>query len=192
MKTSIIAILLLIGCGWSHSAVAKPPSARYSLNVQEIKGDSNKTVSLRDNKMQRTLWTRTLYTYAPKIIWSPDKRAVFVGSVGHFLVWREGHALRDFGVIKRYDYTMGCAWSPDNQRLLIRFGVSAMSDVGEFGVGRVFCLELGSGKFYKYSHVAGHVSEMKWRDSKTVLYRVFDSYENGKNTVTPLLKWRVR
>lgn len=142
MRNLLVVVWLLVGCGCSHSAQAKPQSPRYALIVQEIKGDEDKMVSLRDNQTKRTLWTRKIYY--PKATWSQDKRAVALEGGGNLLVWREGHTLRNFGVVNGYDYTMGCAWSPDNQRLLIRVGVSAMSDMGKFGAGRLFCLKLAA------------------------------------------------
>lgn len=187
MKNSLVVIWLLIGLGWSHSVEAKPQSARYMLIVQEIKGDSDKMVSLRDNQTKRTLWTRKIG--GPQATWSKDRRAVAVESADHLLVWREGYALRDFGIIKGFDYTMRCVWSPDNQRLLVRFGFSGS---GDMDAGTLLCLKLGSRKFYKYSVVAYSVRNMRWRDSQTVLYRVVNFAEDGHETVSKQLKWHVR
>ena len=184
MKISIAASLLIVA-GWNSAAGASPQNSRYALEMRDAKRDSSfKVVSLRDKTLKRNLWTRELSD--PKITWSKNKRAVVVEDITHFLVWREGQSLRDFGVPTKWDYTMGCLWSPDNKRLLIRFGLSGMSDVD---AGRLFCLKLGHGKTYNYSHVAGAVREIKWRDSKTVSYRVLD--ENL--TLSPKwYQWRAR
>ena len=170
MKTSIVLATLLIGAAGAATASAQAQSSRYKVELHEAKRDSSfKVVSLRDETLGRNLWTREMLY--PKITWSQNKRAVAVEDITHFLVWREGQPLRDFGVPRNWDYTMGCLWSPDNKRLLVRFGLSGMSDVD---AGRLFCLKLGRGKSYNYAHIAGTVREMKWRDRETVSYRVLD------------------
>lgn len=184
MKKLIVVATLLVGTAWINPIAAKAQSSRYSLDLRPAK-DSITVASLRDKKLNRILWTRKIYN--PQVTWSKDKRAVAVEDSGRFLVWREGYRLRDFAVSGGYDYSMGCSWSPDNKRLLIRFGMSGMSDVD---AGRLFCLTLGRGRTYKYSHVAGSVREMKWRDNRTVLYRVFSFNNDGVGTVSRQYKWR--
>ena len=180
MKTSIVIASLLVGASGTIAASAQAQSSRYELGLRDARKNDNSfvIVSLRDKTLGRNLWARELSE--PRITWSKDKRAVVVEDITHFLVWREGQSLRDYGVPRNWDYTMGCLWSPDNQRLLIRFGLSGMSDVD---AGRLFCLKLGRGKTYKYSHIAGAVREMRWRDNKTVAYRVLDE------TLTLSPKW---
>ena len=183
MRTSIVIALSLVAVAAATSN-AQAQSSRYTVQMRAAKrGSSFRIVSLHDEMLGRDLWTREMLY--PEITWSKDGRAVAVEDVTHFLVWREGQHLRNFGVPRKWDYTMGCLWSPDNKRLLVRFGLSGMSDVD---AGRLFCLKLGRGKTYKYSHVAGAVRTMKWRDNLTVAYRFLDD----ALTLSSWYKWRVR
>jgi hypothetical protein len=100
--------------------------------------------------------------------WSPDRRAlavsVYDGRV-RVLVWREGFQLL---VPYGYDYTMGCAWSPDNRRLLMRVGASAATDTD---TGALYCLKLGRWPRYKYFDVGeGGIRKFAWKSRKTVIY----------------------
>ena len=184
MKTSIVIAFSSIGVSWITPVEAQPQSSRYTLELRDARNKSFQVVSLRDNTLNRNLWTRELSD--PKVTWSKDKRALAVEDITHFLVWSEGQPLRDFGVPGNWDYTMGCLWSPDNKRLLIRFGLSGMTDVD---AGRLFCLKLGRAKSYNYSHVAGVVRQMKWSGNKTVSYRVLDE----ALTLSPKWhQWRAR
>jgi hypothetical protein len=112
MKNALILTLWLV-VGWVSSTNARSQSLRYALSLRDVKGDETyKIVSLQDKKLNRILWTRKVYR--PYATWSQDKRAVAVEGMGHFLVWREGHSLRNFAVSGGdivpggYDYTMGC------------------------------------------------------------------------------------
>lgn len=189
MKSLIVVAILLVGVVYGNVGRAVAQSSHYALDLRAVKSDeSNTIVSLRYKALNQVLWTRKVIS--PQVTWSRDKRAVTVEAVGvpgvwHILVWREGYSLRDFAVSAGYDYSMGCSWSPDSKRLLTRFGMSAMSD---FDAGRLFCLTLGQGKTYKYLRVAGNVRGMKWRDNRTVLYRVFNHDEAG--TVSRQRRWR--
>ncbi len=83
---------------------------------------------------------------------------------------------------------MGFVWSPDNQRILVRFGASASSD---FDAARMFCLKLGRGDSYKYltTDALYPVRKMAWRDRRTALYWLV-KMENGTVDKKPRV-WRV-
>lgn len=192
MNTKTATKLVFICCSLfdiSNSAWAQ--ASRYVLDVRAIKGDEFKIVTLRDKKLNHIVWTRKAYN--PQVTWSRDHRAVAVEGTGNILVWREGHKLRDFGLPAQRgsseDYSMGCAWSPDKRRLLVRAGSSGSSMVGDNGAGSLFCFKLGSGNRYSYTFVAGDVTHMKWRDNRTILYEALDYNANMEATAKNYV-WR--
>lgn len=149
-----------------------------------------KHVQLRNTRTRRVVWARKVYNLK-RAHWSHDQRAVAVESISSVLVWREGYKLRHFLVPTGRDYLMGCAWSPDKRRLLVRCGSSGSSMVGGTGAGSLFCLTLGPKNHYKFSSIAGGVLEMKWRDHRTVLYEALDYNAKGE-ALGKSYVWRVQ
>lgn len=200
---------MAFACILARSAAAKPapraatPTAwPYVLQVSEAKA----TVTLRNTRTQRVVWTRTLEKgMSGTAEWSPDHRALAYETGRYILLWREGSpplkarwlvgSHRQLGDGDGYDYTMGYVWSPDNRWILIRFGASASTDMGPNGAGPVYCLKLSGSKHPRYkwlsppTNAAGLVWKVGWRDSKTALYWPFD-YERFALVRTPRV-WRV-
>ena len=134
-------------------------------------------VSLRDNRRQQTLWTRTLDSYFdPKrdIVWSKDHRALVFSNITQFWVWREGYRLRNFDAPS--DYMMGFAWSPDNRRLLARSDGSGATDLD---YGGLYCLELGAWPRYKYFRI-GAARSFGWDSPTKVRFTEMDDAAMNK------------
>lgn len=143
---------------------------RYVLKSSSNEQYKPRQIWLWDNKRKRVLWKREVDD-APKVTWSKDHRSLAVECLQnsfHVLVWREGFRLRDFAPIG--NYSMGCVWSPDNRRLLIRYGADGDKDLG---VGVLYCLELRSWPRYHYFSI-GAASKMRWRNARTVVFGDWD------------------
>ncbi len=187
MKKIFWPLLLLVSLSFVAASGASAKPSTYTLEIREVQDPDRTTLYFRNRKSKRLIWSRTVNGDRSKVTWSKDRHAVAVEYAGGFLVWREGYRLRNFAVPARlyFDYSMGCVWSPDNRRLIVRLGASGASD---FDAGRLFCLKLGRGNTYKYLHVAGGVRKMSWRDSRTVLYWPLN-YETGRIPKKPRV-WR--
>ena len=194
MKKMILAMALFLTCVSSNIETVWARSSPYELDIRSVKGDvdsSDKIVRLVNVKSHRIIWTRKVY--GPEVFWSKDRRAVAVEGVYRLLVWREGYRVRDFAPIApkslggSFDYFMGAAWSPDNRRLLVRFGRSGNSTMG---IGALYCLKLGLWPRYQYKKAPGsyYVWEMAWRDSRTALFWPVD--DKGGYPEKPR-RWRV-
>jgi hypothetical protein len=162
-------------------AVAAPqPLSPYVIEDKPPTKDGFSLVTLRNRSTKRALWQHQIlgYKYTP-VTWSPNHRALVIYQGGTLLVWREGKPLLEIGApavpgskgTDHYDYSMGSVWSPDAKRLLVRFGLSGMSD---FDAGRLFCLTF-RGKNSKYSFLPSgyYVKDMKWRSNRVASYRPF-------------------
>lgn len=183
------ALMLMIGLCWMHERVEA--HERYVLRSRTVKvppyGSQEWDVWLWDRKKGRVVWKRRLDSFneGEDVHWSRDGRALAVEcGIPHrlrVLVWREGYRLRDFAPLG--DYTMGCVWSPDNRRLLVRMGSSGAADID---YGPLYCLQLSSWPRYKYFRV-GMARKMAWKNSKTAIYwELSDDYARLK----PPRLWR--
>jgi hypothetical protein len=187
MKTLSLFLLTLVCSARCSGENAAP----YSLLQR---GDK---VSLIHNATKRVVWTEK--AGSSEAIWSRDRRAVAMESGGGFLLWREGAgrtliqnpAIPGSGGKDHYDYSMGGVWSPNKRRFLARYGISAMSDIGPNGAGRLFCFRLGRGDSYRASVLPSpdFVDRMKWRDNRTVLYWTVDNI--AMRPATKARIWRV-
>jgi hypothetical protein len=185
-----LVVIVMLGLCWNQRRAEASP--RYILRSRTFYVPAHATdewdVWLWDTKRKRVVWKRRLDSYYPKddVHWSKDRRALAIEcGIPHLfrvLVWREGYRLRDFGVPGYNDYTMGCAWSPDNRRLLVRAGRSAASDID---YGTLYCLKLGSWPHYKL-YKLGMARKFAWKNRKTVIF--WESSDN-LTTLRPHL-WR--
>ena len=197
LNKTILLGALVVTFAPSSSKKVWARNSPYVLDIRPFKGDDSddKIVRLRNKKSKRIIWTRKVY--GPNVFWSKNHRAVAVDGVSQILVWHEGYRLRDFAPIAArslggsYDYFMGCVWSPDNRRLLVRFGGSGNEDAN---LGALYCLKLGRWPRYQYKRAPSehNVWKMAWRDSRTALF--LPSYDTGKDyygySSTPR-RWRV-
>ena len=194
MNKIVLTVTLLLALMWSDERCAWARASPYVLDVRVIatKNDVGdlKIVRLKNKHSNRIIWTRKVYGPGPEVFWSKDRRAVAVQGFS-LLVWREGHQLRDFGRPAGRDYFMGCVWSPNKRRLLFRCGASGSSMVGDNGAGSLFCLTLGPKPFYKCAPIDGGVTEMKWRNNRTVLYNALNYDAKGEVLVKSYV-WRIR
>ena len=186
-----LTLILMLGLYWTPGWAEA--SARYILRSRTIKvppyGIEEWDVWLWDKKRSRVVWKRHLDSFDAKesVHWSKDRRALAIEcGIPHqlrVLVWREGHRLRDFGVPGSDDYTMGCVWSPDNRRLLVRGGSSGAADVD---IGMLYCLKLGRWPDYKL-YKLGTARKFAWKSRKTAIFwDVSDDY----STLRPPRFWR--
>lgn len=168
MKCYLLLLAAIAGFVVLPTSAASARLAPYFLEDVKLGRKREPFVRLRNRRTGRIVWTLERYD-SSGVCWSKDGKALVFGS-GDFVVWREGYRLRHFALNTHYwDYDLGFAWSPDNRRLLVRFGASAMADAD---IGNLFCLKLGPGNYYRYTHVPSkdYVRKMAWRDSRTVLY----------------------
>ena len=172
-------------------------SERYVLRWKSVKvkvanySSEEWDVWLWDSKRKRVLWKRRLDNFNPladkeSVHWSKDRRALAIDCLAEsgwqVLVWREGYRLRDFGVPGDWDYTMGCAWSPDNRRLLVRCGSSGDTDID---IGKLYCLQLQAWPRYKVFKL-GIAREFKWKNRKTaVFWNIDENHDYGPNADIP-------
>lgn len=182
--------------GTSQATWAKP--SPYVLDVIRKSPEDDAVVRLRNKVTGRILWTRKNLFYYRQPNWTKDHRAVAVEALdslaggAKIFIWREGYRLREVVAPPNrwhYDYSMGCVWSPDKRRLLVRFGGSGD---GDLDIGHLFSLKLGRGKFYKYTGLPSYplVRKAVWCDNRTVLYWPTEDPYNGKIVKKPRV-WRV-
>lgn len=151
--------------------------ARYWLEVQPIvhkaKGDHDTAciVRLRGARLRRIVWSRKTQCFV-RADWSEDHRAVAVENMDGLFVWREGEPMHSLGM-PGCDYFMGCIWAPDKQRLLVRGGVSADSDIGPYGAGSLFWLKFTKGHPSDCVLKARGVWKATWRGNRMVRYWVY-------------------
>lgn len=192
---------MLLICIWfalpSCAQARVKASERYVLRWKTVKMPpydlEEWDVWLWDRQKKRVLWKRHMDSFSAEggVHWSQDRRALAIEggipSQWRFLVWREGYRLRDFGVPGGDDYTMGCAWSPDNRRLLVRSGSSGDSTAD---IGALYCLRLKSWPNYKYFNL-GSARDFKWKNRKTVVFWDVDfddpNFDAAGDTPAPLI-----
>ncbi len=188
-------------CGMCARAESRE---RYILHHARIMQNGSETWNLwlQDTKRNRTLWKRRVLPFAlsQSVHWSKNRRALAIecqsSSSGHrvkseLIVWRIGCRVRFFGVPGGHDFTMGCLWSPDARRLLVRAGGSGAADLD---YGELFCLEVGAWPHYKWFDIGG-ARKMTWRNGRTVVFWELEEVGEGSavhygNLKTPRL-WRV-
>jgi hypothetical protein len=170
----LLVVILMLGLCWNQRGAEASP--RYILRSRTFYMPANSgdewDIWLWDRKRKRVVWKRRLDSYDPKegVHWSKDRRALAIEcGIPHrlrVLVWREGYRLRDFGVPGDNDYTMGCAWSSDNRRLLVRAGYSGAVDIN---VGRLYCFKLERWPYYTI-YKLGWARRFAWKSRKTAMY----------------------
>ena len=198
MKTVFLAACLFFIAFWA-AAEARAESSPYVLETKRPKSfGGNSTLKLKNKKTGRVIWSTTVdydFNVPNKVHWSKDRRAVAI-ETRTILVWREGYRLRNFGVPGKkrylYDYSLGCIWSPDKERLLVRFSASGG---GDEGVGTLYSLKLGRWPCYEYTQLPNRtadssgVREMAWKDSRHALYWLYVS--STRETAKQPRVWRV-
>lgn len=167
-NNGLIKTVVLL-CGMCWTAARAEALERYTLHSRKIHGHAEKYVWLHDREQNRVVWKQRLVVFA-QVYWSKDQKALAIEcqTPKHkpgMMVWREGYRLRYFVVPGGHEYPMGCVWSPDNQRLLVRAGGSGAAWLDQ---GELFCLRLGSWPRYKYSRF-GWARKMAWQNNKTVI-----------------------
>lgn len=165
---AVSASLLIL---WWVSASVEAQE-RYQLRSRPVVGRNEKYVWLHDTWRNQALWKRRL-THWMTSYWSKDGKALAIECQTRNLekvqtgvmVWREGYRLRFFGVPGGHEYPMGCLWSPDNRRLLVRAGGSGAADLD---YGDLFCLKLGRWPSYQLFDI-GPARKMAWMNASTVM-----------------------
>ncbi|MBV9863978.1 MAG: hypothetical protein JO316_01360 [Abitibacteriaceae bacterium] len=187
-KTGLVNLALLIFALAKLTRVeAKSPP--YALNILPAKQVDEVLVRLVNKVSRRTVWTSTVRNYYAAH-WSADHRVVAIETADRLLVWRGGYRLLKVAYPHRqrlgaagadYDYIIDHLWSPDKQRLLIRFGASGSVDMN---YGWLYCLKLGR-RHYRYQAAPYNlIWKMTWQGNRTVLCWHFD-YNKGKYLPTP-------
>lgn len=170
MKTKSMGAMIFL-LATSVNLVAGQAVARDRYVLKYGPGEGKRDFWLWDRNRRKVLWKRHFLNISPENIhWSKDRRAVAIGAGAYpsarVIVWREGEPLRDLGLPRHNEYIMGCVWSPDNQRLLIRVGGSAANYLN---YGTLFCLQLRRWPGYKFSELGG-ARKMAWKSRKTVVF----------------------
>ncbi|BCM92519.1 hypothetical protein IAD21_04401 [Abditibacteriota bacterium] len=146
---------------------------RYILRFHKIVGCEERYAWVYDNAQNQILWKRRLTNWIT-VHWSRDRKALAIEcqipqhnvvETG-VLVWREGYRLRFFRAPGSNDYPMGCVWSSDNRRLLVRAGGS---DAADADYGELFCLWMGRWPQYKVFKL-GDAAKMAWKSNKTAIF----------------------
>ncbi len=172
MRKIFLIIVLSLSLRAAESRAAPAP---YKL---EFAGE---IARLRKTSSGEIVWK--IKAAGQKFYWAPNRRALFLGNY----IWREGSFLLRVSTNPRlgnagdhYDYPMGdYIWSPDNRKIIVRWGISGMIDIGPEGAGPIFCLQLTGTKRhprYQWKRVptSGRVWKMRWRDKNTVAYWIID------------------
>lgn len=210
IKTILTSITLLVALVSSSNENAWATSAPYTLKMIKERRKGGQSIyfrhfmQLKNAKSGRVVWTQEIGLEG-ETHWSKDGRAVAIELENKVFVWREGEKLRRFLVpnprkfkyasrMSAFDYAMGCVWSPDNERLLIRFGGSASTDIGPDGVGVLFCLKFKRGYVPRFFALPSKYDVWKtaWRDNRTALYWPYgDSVNALDNLISRPRSWRV-
>ena len=151
----------------------------YALETRKPKNatqyDTEELVSLRETSSGRILWTKKGYFLRAN--WSTDHRALVVEIDDELLIWRENSELQSLYLPPHppnvgtgtWDYSMGCLWSPDKKRFLVRVGGSGDNVVDS---GALYCCKLSGNQtpHYLMEPSQSSVRKMKWLDNRTVQF----------------------
>jgi len=194
MKIAVFTSALWIVFALSNVKSVWANHSPYVLDILKAKHPGFERVRLRHKVSGRTVWTRTV-SGRREAHWSADHRAVAVETTHYILVWRAGQRLLTvkfpgglrLGHSQGWDYSMGYVWSPDKQRLLVRFGASGSSTVG---AAPLYCLKFGE-RHYKYLPAPTHnlVWNMTWQSNRTAVLWLYDENKHAPHQKPQ--QWRV-